>query len=543
MTPAILVDQVGYPGAGRAYVLADAVLPAGAITLTRAGAPVPFVLRVMREPDTGRHSHEVTWTAADGLLELAVAGGPSRAIRVDPAAHDALLVAALRTYYLQRCGVEIVDPVGGRPACHLGDGLRAHADAAGPADERIPATGGWHDAGDYGKYVATTATVALELLTRYERYPALVGGLSFGIPRAGVPAGMPDLLAEVAVGLDWMLAMQRGDGAIYRKVGGRAWPPLIPPEGDTPPRYLYGPTTPETAKSAAAWALAARVYRAHDAPRADRYLDAARAAWAWLQEQPDQLFDMREGDNSGSGPYMWDANDPQESLKTDAEDRLAAAIELFLTTRDPHCEALVDRLLPRYRWELFEWKDVASGSATSLLWHPDARKGWRKLASAGLLARAREGLARAAAHPYGMANRHLVWGSNKMTVEEGVFLLAAHRVAPDPALVGYAWQQLHLVLGANPLDRSFVTGFGDNPVRDPSHIFLRAVGRVIPGLLVGGPNIKEQSGIGPKDRGFLSYADDGRSYATNENAIDYNSALIALIIDLKAVETKPYPGR
>ncbi|MEY4511362.1 MAG: hypothetical protein RLZZ450_3484, partial [Pseudomonadota bacterium] len=38
----------------------------------------------------------------------------------------------------------------------------------------------------------------------------------------------------------------------------------------------------------------------------------------------------------------------------------------------------------------------------------------------------------------------------------------------------------------------------------------------------------------------LSYADDERSYATNEFAIDYNSALLALLIDLRTASSIVY---
>jgi endoglucanase len=48
-------------------------------------------------------------------------------------------------------------------------------------------------------------------------------------------------------------------------------------------------------------------------------------------------------------------------------------------------------------------------------------------------------------------------------------------------------------------------------------------------LFEGGPNEKAQAGVAPKEKGALSYADDARSYATNEYAIDYNASLIALI--------------
>jgi endoglucanase len=51
--------------------------------------------------------------------------------------------------------------------------------------------------------------------------------------------------------------------------------------------------------------------------------------------------------------------------------------------------------------------------------------------------------------------------------------------------------------------------------------------------LVGGPNTQEQSKIAPQGLGPLSWADDTRSYATNEFAIDYNASLIGLLASLE----------
>lgn len=85
---------------------------------------------------------------------------------------------------------------------------------------------------------------------------------------------------------------------------------------------------------------------------------------------------------------------------------------------------------------------------------------------------------------------------------------------------------------------SFVSGVGTNAVSHVSHLYLSAINAKLPGLLVGGPNELEQSGIGPKNRGPLSYIDDARSYATNEYAIDYNASLIGLMTMLL---TTTYP--
>jgi len=77
-----------------------------------------------------------------------------------------------------------------------------------------------------------------------------------------------------------------------------------------------------------------------------------------------------------------------------------------------------------------------------------------------------------------------------------------------------------------------VSGVGERPVKHVSHIFARAIGKDIPGLMVGGPNEAAQAKRAPKDKGLMSYADDAASYATNEYAIDYNAALIGLVVQL-----------
>jgi endoglucanase len=197
----------------------------------------------------------------------------------------------LRSYYLQRCGVAITDSATGinHPPCHVGDGLIDHADTFNQANEFKPATGGWHDAGDFGKYVSPSAVTIGRLLSLYEQYPNLFRDRQLNIPESG--NGKPDLLDEVKVGLDWMLKMQRADGAVYRKLSGKKWPGEILPNQDVQPRYIYGISTPETGNLAAAMAMAARIYSSYDAALAQSYLAAAQKAWNYLQTQPTMQVD------------------------------------------------------------------------------------------------------------------------------------------------------------------------------------------------------------------------------------------------------------
>ncbi len=440
----------------------------------------------------------------------------------------------LRAFFLQRCGVALRDETTRieHAACHLRDGQLASAAPGAAAGTAWNATGGWHDAGDYGKYVASAAVAIGRVLAAYEREPARLGFDDLGIPESG--NGQPDLLDEMKVGLDWMLSMQRRDGAVYRKVGGKEWPKKLVPERDTQPRYLYGVTSPETAKAAAAWAQASRLFAQREPQVAARYLAAARRAWAWVEAQDAQVFDFREGDDAGSGPYRSNKIDTEASLLVDTDDRLWAATELFITTGEQKWNDLIEDLARNAPVNLYEWKDPSLLALSYFSWHP------RLMRHASLTRRIEQRVAERARAPmknagkggFRVANQRFVWGSNKMTAEEGMILCLAYQQGGKREQLQVAREQLHYLLGRNHFGTSFVTGVGERAVRNPTHIFGEAANLEIPGLFVGGPNDLEQAGIAPKGYGPLSWIDDRRSYSSNEFAIDYNASLFGLVAAL-----------
>lgn len=543
--PAIAVDQVGFPQSWSKQALVvssePGTLPATAEIVEVDTGKTAFTAAVepaRRDPATGDWLRLIRFSGlrqpgryrvAIGPLRspsFAVGGAPGEGAS-DGGVYVSLERLLLRSFYLQRCGVALQDATTAihHEACHRGDGRLPAATGEGPAWD---ATGGWHDAGDYGKYVATTAVSIGRILDAAERDPARFRFDDLGIPESG--NGIPDVIDEMKVGLDWMLKMQRADGAVYRKIGGKRWPPKIVPEKDDQVRYVYGVTSPETAKAAAAWALAARLYRGWYPKAASQYLAAARKAWQWLEHEPTQVFDWREGDDDGSGPYRSSKVDTEASLLSDSDDRLWAATELAITTGEPAWLPIVRKLAEAAPVNIFEWKDASVLALSYLLWHPLFR-GDRALAQRveeRLVARARVALANAAASGYSIANARFVWGSNKMTAEEGALLCTAYAITRRAELLEAARQQLHYVLGQNHFATSFVTGAGERRVRHPSHIFGEAANLDIPGLFVGGPNEAEQSNIAPRNRGALSWIDDRRSYATNEYAIDYDASLFGL---------------
>ena len=437
----------------------------------------------------------------------------------------------LRSYYLQRCGVELLDPETGlsHEACHLNDGVYARDDKVNKEGLPRDAAGGWHDAGDYGKYIAPATVTVNRLLSLYlmapERYPD--GALS--TPESG--NGISDLLDEVKVELDWMLRMQRADGAIYRKLSGAKWPKVISPEADTQPRFIYGVSSPETGKFISSMAIAYRAYKDINNDLANTYLAAAKKSWVWLQQQPEQTIDWQKSDDSGSGPYMASEADTEVQLDIDRDDRLTAALELYLATGEAIYRDFILANEPNEVYSLYEWKDASSLS----LWHlmqfdkSDDLVDIRNDIKSKLLQRADRLLQQIQTSAFNVANDRIIWGSNKMTAEEGITLAHAWYLTGEKQYLEGALDQLDFLLGKNPFNMSFVTAVGHKAVQNPVHIFGRSVKKTLPGLMVGGPNNLAQDGIAPKNKGLMSYVDNERAYSVNEYAIDYNASLIGLL--------------
>ncbi len=137
------------------------------------------------------------------------------------------------------------------------------------------------------------------------------------------------------------------------------------------------------------------------------------------------------------------------------------------------------------------------------------------------------------------------WGCLRYPLNAG-FLMA---VASDTILAGQdnsAYQefyetQINYVLGDNPLNMSYMVGFGDNYPKNPHHRTAHGSWKndlaipennrhILYGALAGGPN---QDG---------SYEDDRQNFINNEVADDYNAGLTALLckmVDLYGGEIDP----
>ncbi|MBK9218157.1 MAG: glycoside hydrolase family 9 protein [Uliginosibacterium sp.] len=96
------------------------------------------------------------------------------------------------------------------------------------------------------------------------------------------------------------------------------------------------------------------------------------------------------------------------------------------------------------------------------------------------------------------------WASNADIANQVGMLIQARMYATNQAdrdlLLSAAQRATSYLLGNNPLGKSYVTGYGTNPVRNPHHRFWAKhkdirMPPAPPGMLVGGPNGKYQAAL------------------------------------------------
>ncbi len=515
--PAIRVDQLGYRPGDPKLALVPAQPPGFAVRDAASGA---VVFEGRPTPATGRDAASGDRVAALDFTPLrapgryvvtapGLAASPPFAIADD--VYAAVTRAVLAVFTAQRCGTALADgSPWAHPACHLED---AREWGGGP---RRDVTGGWHDAGDYGKYVPAAGLAVWHL--------AAVHDLTADPGRAAA------LREELRWELDWLLRMQRPDGGVHHKVSIARWNGDHAPQDDPDPRWLFGVSSAATANLAAAGARTARVFRAADPGYAARLLAAAEAAWTWLERHPAIVppGGFRNPPEVEGGEYEDD---------DDGDERLWAATELWLATREPRYGAAVLARLGRFAPFDYppSYRQVQNLAYLDLL-EPDSPlpAGERARLRAALLERSgwevdwiERGGYRVALSP-----RDYFWGSNGVALERAVQLLAAARLAGRPAFRAAALDQLHYVFGRNALGKSFVTGFGADPVRRPTHQPSIVAGRPLPGLLVGGPNSHDAGVAG--ELPARAYRDDAERYGVNEPAIYWQAALAHVLAGITA---------
>jgi endoglucanase len=537
----IRVDQVGYqPQATKiAFVLADAqgfqvrnVATGGVVYEGKLGS-------ASLDPDTGDsvRSADFSEVKQTGDFYIEVPGvGKSWNFRIDKDVYSRPFYLVSRGFYGQRCGTAVdmgsEFPDYSHPACHKNGVFDSSSGKQGSRAN----IGGWHDAGDYGRYLPTSGISTGSLLWAYELFTSKLQNVRLNIPESG--NGTPDILNEARWNLIWMLQMQDDDGGVWHKQTSTKFSGFVAPQDDQLPSAVIGTgsapykSTCATADLAAVAAIAARVYAAFDRKFAEKNLKAAQAAWRWTEQNPNVTFKNPAGVSTG------------EYGDSDCGDeRLWAAAELWRTTGD---SAYNRHFVDNYK-KYFKTLDSPS------------EEDWAQLAPMGLwsyvlgnrvgsdakikdeirLATIRSAQAvvvKTRSNPYrvSLSTKDYVWGSNGVAASYGRQLLIANAIAPDPSYIDAATDNVHYLLGRNTFGLSWVTQLGSHSYSHPHH---RPSGSAKdaepwPGLLSGGPNAGRQDSVLkalPNLPPARVYADNQDSYASNEIAINWQAAMAFLL--------------
>ena len=162
----------------------------------------------------------------------------------------------------------------------------------------------------------------------------------------------------------------------------------------------------------------------------------------------------------------------------------------------------------------------------------------RDTARRHLVEAARAYLAEGRTQGYGLPRGGLwfEWGSNGGLMNRAMILGLAHDFTGEAAFRDGVVQALDFVLGRNPLDRSFVSGWGTRPMVNPHHRFwAHSADPAYPappaGALSGGPNNTAMTDdvartMAGQCAPLKCWADDLRAYALNEVAINWNAPLV-----------------
>ncbi len=466
---------------------------------------------------------EFTPVKKPGKYHAEVKGaGSSYVFSIGNDVYDNLLKDSLRFYFIQRCGIALQDQETGirHPVCHSEDAYIAREDGFHKKMDKVNSTGGWHDAGDYGKYSTTTAVTVAQLLTVFELWPEKFSDGQLNIPESGNK--IPDILDEAKYGLDWLLTMQRPDGAVYHKIAGRYFPGLSTPDFDMQKRYIYGISSSDTAKFAAVSAIASRVFEKIDPDFSARTKKASLKAWDFLSSNSNFIWDHDDFDDEGSGSYF---------VVSDFRDRVWAALEISAISGDPKIKGWIETNLNDYYPNAITWRDASLLGFLHYWKSADADKKFKDMIAGRIASMADNYMksSESSGYRYSLSFDNFSWGSNEDGLSSGISMILANYIKPTAGYLAAAQAQLDFILGQNPLSKCFVSGFGSNPLKSPHNRLTASTGITFPGILAGGPNNKSESGIEPAGKGPFSYTDSQGAFSCNEPAIDYNAALVFVV--------------
>lgn len=424
---------------------------------------------------------------------------------IDDSLYNSIRDSVSLFFKVQRCGP--TNPLMHK-VCHLQDATKVIGYSDSSA---IDLTGGWHDAGDYIKFVYTTAFTTYLLIFSYEFDP---DKFSFDLDNDSVP----DILQEAKVGLDFLLRCNFSEEAFItqvqddrdHKVGWRM------PENDT--LTFDRPAFVKMNKSqigiySAALAIASRIWK-------ERFLDNIFANKCLNASE--KIFRLRN--------KISDYKDDEKYYnQNEFNSKLAlGALEIFKSKDDKNYLSLAleyGKNIAENNWwswgdfnalvfyKLAEFDNQFAEKLKNIL------SFYKSYSDSNLFS---------LAHQYN-------WGTTHSIAGVVLSSILYKKLTGSEDFDNLAGLNRDFILGRNPWGKSFISGIGKNFPRKIHHQIAFFNNGYIPGAMVSGPVpyslFKNYSFTIPSDK--LSefsdssiYCDEFDNYLTNEPTISSNATAL-----------------
>lgn len=477
--------------------------------------------------------------------------------------YDDLLNDLTKYYYYQRQGIEIEEAYAGifaRENLHPNDvTVKKWSDRNNPDAETFDVSGGWYDAGDYGKYVTPGATSVNDLLFAYELNPEVFADLEMNIPETDPThanyVDAPGILSEIKYELDMLLKLEHSskDGSFYTAANYSDADNTIYIE-DT----LYSTsdhTSDEserdlrchlsTANMAAVLAHAYIVYR--DIPVyadfAEQCLATSLRAWDWINDSSNTL---NTSIGAANRTYTFSEADLARG-KFQAAGTLYRALSLKGEDASEYEEYLIANCTASDITYCFTSSCISYGHSGrsflgffQYLYENDAPAAeitdafaqygtWRTR----MLKNDTWGLE--------MATWAFWWGSNKHACHTIMTLMLGDLItygAVQEDVRSGIENHFNYMLGINPLSFSYVSGYGENSVENIFSAIYTKDAKLEPYQCPAGYFTE---GANDTNNPYLSkftgkcYIDSDGEWTTNENTIYGNAAMIFLTSTMMAM--------
>lgn len=476
--------------------------------------------------------------------------------------YDSLLSGMTKYYYYQRQGLDLDETYAGdfaRKNLHPNDAqVKKWSDRNNPDAGIFDITQGWYDAGDYGKYTSPAATSVENLLLAYDLFPKAFQDMSLHIPETDrsnpAYADAPGYLSEIKWEIDMLLKLEHADhdGSFYVAANYKDGTIYLEDTLYQSSDHTSGTEQTDlrshlaTAETAAVLAHAYLIYR--DIPAytafAKTCLDTSLRAWSWVND-PANLQHPSIGAANRTYTYTQEELDRSMFWAAGAICRAAKAAGMQTAPYEnyllEHCE---------------ETNIVKCFTGASLGYHSHGRSflGFFHYLyhNSDADAKVREVFQKFPAWRKRTLNYDnwgtdypdwgYWWGSNMviaqstMSILLGSILIEGEERIPDEVILSNE-SAFNYLLGVNPISFCYVSGYGENCVRNIFSAICSKDAKLDPyrcpaGYVTEGTNPNNNRQLSKYDG--KCYMDSDAEWTTNENTIYGNAAMIFLTAAIKS---------